>query len=142
MRLPERVEHLAIVLDLIGVDQARDGRRVDGVDPDECLGELTGQRLSGVLVERVFAQDLAGRRLAGDMRQDHVRAPESAGSVDAVTSGRRRNSGDASGADGGDLGRHVADVALALTLQDQRSSIGLESPRVARCPTRQTVSDR
>ena len=44
MRLAERVEHLAVVVDLIDADEARDRRRVDGVDLDQRLGKLRRQR--------------------------------------------------------------------------------------------------
>ncbi len=137
MRLAEGVENLAIVIDRIDVDEPGDRRRSDVVDPRQCFGELLGQRLAGVAVG-AFAQDLARGRLAGDVPGDHVRAAEVRWIRRRGDDGRGRNPGAAGGADGRDLGRHVAYIAFTLTLQDQRLAVGLESPRFSRGATRQS----
>ncbi len=71
MRLTEFVEHLAVALDLIDLDNAGNARRVDRVDLGEGLRQLSRQ-LPACSVELVVAKHLACCRLAVDTSQDHV----------------------------------------------------------------------
>ena len=112
-------------------------RRIDGVDPDQRVGELLGQRSSGACDTRRRGGS-CGRRLA----LDRVMIMYARTQVGAI---RRRRHELAVGTPALPTRRGPRPprspcraVAVALTLEDQRAAVGLESPGVARSTTRQS----
>ena len=77
--------------------------------------------------ELFITQNLAGDCFAFDVRQNHEGWADVARTIGNEF--RHRDSGIESRLHDSSLNTHIADIALALTLQDQRAVIGFEAPR-------------
>ena len=136
MWLTKRVEHLAILGDLIDAGQTWDRRRVDCMNLDQRLGKLRRKRTPRAFVF-VIAQDLARGRFTGDVGEDHVGGAELGVVGRCGDDGRGRDPGSPGSTHSSDLGGQVANIPLALALNNQLSAICFESPGVTRGTTRQ-----
>ena len=96
---------------------------------------LRNQLRSGI--SKLFiTQNLASDCFAFNVRQDHEGRPNVARTIGNEF--RHRDSGIESRLYDSSLNTHIADIALALTLQDQRAVISLEAPGFTRSPTAQS----
>ena len=138
VRLAERVEHLAVVLDLIGLRRGREspsGRsRGSATSASASCAGSTCRACSNSSSRRILRGVVSPSTPVTIM----YAAPSRCGSVEAVTTSAAGTPAGPAARDGSRSRPPCrATIASALALQDQRPAIGLEPPRLPRRATRQ-----